>query len=280
MRDWFAAFRDAVNSANGTGWAGWVVASENPLHDELKRGSTSRPGSHSLTRHQPLPPVFTIKLCGIRSLEEARLAVDAGADAIGLNFYAKSRRVVDRAVASEIARTLPPGTAAVGLFVNASAAEIQEVLASVRLDYLQLHGDESPELLREIAGLGLPIVRALRLDGEGLAPVDNYLAACKDLGSVPAGVLLDAAVVGQYGGTGQRIDWTVAARWRETPSRPPMILAGGLVPENVAQAIRAAQPHGVDTASGTESSPGVKDPEKMRSFVLNAREAFLQDPRR
>lgn len=221
--------------------------------------------------------MFSIKLCGIRSLEEARQAVDAGADAIGLNFYAKSKRVVDRAIASEIARSLPSATTAVGLFVNARAAEIQGVLSVVRLDYLQLHGDESPELLAEIAGLGLPIIRALRLDGEGgLAPVDRYLACCQDQGSVPAAVLLDAAVAGQYGGTGQRVDWTVAAQWPDTPGRPPMILAGGLVPENVAAAIRAVRPHGVDTASGTESSPGVKDPAKMRLFVANARGAFQQ----
>lgn len=215
--------------------------------------------------------MFTIKLCGIRTLEEADQAIAAGPDAIGLNFYAKSRRYVAPDVAAQISRQLPAGINTVGLFVNASLAEIRTITDSVRLDYLQLHGDEAPEQMAEIASLGIPVVRALRLGG--LPEVDAYLLSCQKLDVLPTAILLDAAAPGHFGGTGQLADWGEAGRWHDVPHRPRMILAGGLVPENVADAVRAVRPFGVDTASGIETA-GVKDPAKMRSFVLNARSAL------
>jgi len=215
--------------------------------------------------------VFSIKLCGIRSLEEAAQAIAAGPDAIGLNFFAKSRRYVAPDMAAQIVRELPTGISSVALFVNSSLGEIRLISDAIKIDYLQLHGDESPEQMAEIASLGIPIVRAMRL-GE-LPDIDAYLARCLELGVLPAGILLDAVSPGQYGGTGQLADWGEASRWHEVVQRPPMILAGGLVPENVADAVRVVRPFGVDTASGIETA-GVKDPAKMRSFVLNARTAL------
>ena len=241
-------------------WAVPVVAAQGALHD----------GSTSLATHHFLP-VFSIKLCGIRSLEEAAQAIAAGPDAIGLNFFAKSRRYVAPDMAAQIVRELPTGISSVALFVNSSLGEIRLISDAIKIDYLQLHGDESPEQMAEIASLGIPIVRAMRL-GE-LPDIDAYLARCLELGVLPAGILLDAVSPGQYGGTGQLADWGEASRWHEVVQRPPMILAGGLVPENVADAVRVVRPFGVDTASGIETA-GVKDPAKMRSFVLNARTAL------
>ena len=218
--------------------------------------------------------MFTIKLCGIRSVEDARVAADAGADAIGLNFYSKSKRFVAVESAAAISAALRGQLAVVGLFVNATPAEIGAVLQTMPLDYLQLHGDETPEQVAEIAQLNVPIVRALRAGAEGLGPVDDYLARCREVNAPLAAVLLDAAVTGQYGGTGQQVDGAMAAGWRRYPGWPPVILAGGLVPENVADAIRQVAPYGVDTASGIESSPGVKDPAKMRAFAAAARAAL------
>ena len=222
--------------------------------------------------------MFHVKLCGITTVDDALAAARAGADAVGLNFYDKSRRYVSPDVAKEIAAVLPEGICRVGLFVNAPVQMITELFDSVPLDLIQLHGDEPPEY---IAGLGhRPVMRAMRLGPDGLAPIDDYLRRCAKLDCVPDYLLLDAYVKGQYGGTGQTADWTTAARYvsEHQPATddwyPPLVLAGGLTPENVGAAIRTVKPEAVDTAGGVESSPGRKDEELCRRFCEEAKAAF------
>ena len=218
--------------------------------------------------------MFQIKICGITSPNDARVAVEAGADAIGLNFYDKSPRHVTVAAAADIARSVPGDVTIVGVFVNATAERIAKITGEVGLDAVQLHGDEPPELIAEL-GEDFRIVRARRLSPRGLAEIAEDLNACAKRGSRrPDAVLLDANVTGQYGGTGSKLPWsnlTDYCRWLDPT---PMILAGGLRPENVAEAIGLVRPSGVDVASGVEDAPGVKSPEKMRLFIQAAREAF------
>jgi len=219
--------------------------------------------------------VFRIKICGITRPEDGRLAAEAGADAIGLNFYARSKRYVSPKAAREIAAELPAEVARVGVFVNATAAEILDIADTVPLDWVQLHGDEPPGFLPQLAGRR--IIRALRCGSEGLTPLAEYLEYCESLEAPPAAVLVDALTTdGEYGGTGQQAPWDLLAGSRTWLLGKPLILAGGLVPENVAQAIAHVWPLAVDTASGVESSPGVKDAVRMRKFVAAARRAFEQ----
>jgi len=217
--------------------------------------------------------VFRIKICGLRSVEDARIAIDAGADAIGLNFYGKSCRYVKPEMAKEIAAEIMSDAIPVGLFVNHSAEDIRTICHEVGLQVVQLHGDEPPEFLGQI-NRDYDIVRARRISEKGLVEISEDLQACAELsGSCPDALLLDAAAPGQYGGTGKTISWLEIANHHDQLGIP-LILAGGLTPENVAEAIRTVRPHGVDVASGVESSPGVKDKEKMRLFVAAARAAF------
>lgn len=216
--------------------------------------------------------LFTVKICGVRRLEDARAAVDAGADAIGLNFHAPSPRCVDRDEALRIAAGLPQSIIKVGVFVNRPADEVGATCNALQLDLLQIHGDEPPEYLAELAGR--PIIRALRLAHGHFDEVLAYLDRCRTLGVNLQSVLLDAARPGQYGGTGHVIDWPAAAQYALRRDLPPLTLAGGLTPENVAEAIRIVRPAAVDVASGVESSRGVQSAELIRSFVTNARRAF------
>jgi phosphoribosylanthranilate isomerase len=216
--------------------------------------------------------VFRIKICGITTVSDARSAVEAGADAIGLNFFRGSPRFVTLDVAREIAAALPPGVAKVGLFVNASPAEIRSVAEALELDCVQLHGDEPPEHLAKL--MGLAVMRAFRLGPDGLTSVSLYLRACGELGASPQYVLLDAMKSGQYGGTGATFDWQRAIDYLGLPNVPPLVLAGGLTDENVAEAIALVQPTAVDTASGVELAPGRKDIARMMRFVAMARSAF------
>ena len=195
-----------------------------------------------------------IKICGITNLEDALLAADLGADALGFIFYAKSPRKVAPETAREIIAQLPPFVASVGVFVDEAAAVVQELAARVGLDWVQLHGQESPEYCRN---LGRRVIKGFRIrDAESLCPLADYREAAQAL-------LLDSYKQGQVGGTGTGFDWRLA---REAKQFGRIILAGGLTPENVAQAIAAAQPQAVDTASGTEAAPGRKDPAKLRAF--------------
>jgi phosphoribosylanthranilate isomerase len=195
-----------------------------------------------------------IKICGITNLEDALLATDLGANALGFIFYPKSPRYVAPDAAREIIAQLPPFVVSVGVFVDEEAAVVQELAAQVGLDWIQVHGQESPDYCRN---LGRRVIKGFRIKDE---------SSLKDLepfqGAVQA-FLLDAYKKGQVGGTGETFDWRLA---REATRYGQIILAGGLNPDNVAQAIQVAQPQAVDTASGTEASPGKKDPEKLRTF--------------
>jgi phosphoribosylanthranilate isomerase len=150
--------------------------------------------------------LFRIKICGITNADDARLAADAGADAIGLNFYAGSPRYVDIARAEAISAVLPAGVAKVGVFVNAAAREVAETAMRLALDYVQLHGEEPPEFLGEVAALSpVPILRALRFGPAGLTPLAEYLNRCDELGTSPPAVLVDAFSPAAFGGTGEAV---------------------------------------------------------------------------
>lgn len=212
--------------------------------------------------------MFRVKICGITNPRDAQQACEAGADAIGLNFYSGSPRYVTQSQATEIAKSIPPRVLKVGVFVNASAAEILATAKVTPLDVVQLHGDEPASFLAELASLR--ILKVFRAGSAGHSPIIDFLADCKKLGQLPEALLIDAAAPGQYGGSGQTVDWSAVPKIRSHLAGLPVVLAGGLKPENVGDAILAAQPDGVDVASGVEASPGVKDPEKVRRFVAAA----------
>jgi phosphoribosylanthranilate isomerase len=216
--------------------------------------------------------MFRIKICGIMSVEDALAVARAGADAIGLNFYPGSPRHLSLADARQIVAVLPNEIVKVGLFVNASSADVGQVYDDLRLDLIQLHGDEPPEYLAELGGR--PTMRAFRVGDAGLQPVLDYLDRCRATKTSPKLVLLDSLAASEFGGTGQTGDWSAAAKYAAEPDVPPLVLAGGLTPQNVAAAIRAIHPAAVDVASGVESSPGRKDPAAVEAFVQAARSAF------
>lgn len=224
--------------------------------------------------------MFRVKICGVTCPEDGLLAAEAGADAIGLNLYVRSRRHVTPKQASEIAATLPPGIVKVGVFVNAPLEAIRAAHAAVRFGLLQLHGDEPPEFLAALRASELgavPVMRALSCGGSltqgSLTNVAEYLARCRRLDCLPRLVLLDASVPGERGGTGMTCDWQTAARYHEIPGAPPLVLAGGLNADNVAAAIVAVRPAAVDVASGVEDAAGRKDAERCRRFVAAAKAA-------
>lgn len=220
--------------------------------------------------------MFDIKICGIKTLADAQAAVDAGADAIGLNFYEDSRRFVSTGDAAELAKTLPDDVTKVGVFVNAAAERMNEIAASVGLDAIQLHGDEPPALLGEL-NKKIKIVRAKRWNEQGFEILANDLRACLEIGGRrPDAVLVDATVTGQFGGTGSTLPWAELKDYSGWLGDTPLVLAGGLSPENVAEAIRIVRPDGVDVASGVESSPGIKDHRKIQAFIEAARKAFSE----
>jgi phosphoribosylanthranilate isomerase len=195
-----------------------------------------------------------VKICGITEAAHARVAVDAGADAIGLVFYPASPRKLSSAQAAAVARSLPPFVASVGLFVNAPAEEVRAVLGAVSLDLLQFHGDESPEYCESF---GRAFVRAVRMEaGTDLLEYARRFSRAKAL-------LLDAHVPGQPGGTGQTFDWAGIPRGLSIP----IILSGGLTSASVGRAIREVRPWAVDVSSGVERSRGVKDPQKIVEFI-------------
>lgn len=220
--------------------------------------------------------MFRIKICGVTRLDDVRQAVAAGADAIGLNFYPASPRSVSREVARTLVEAIPLGVSKVGVFVNSTAAEMGDLYQELQLDYLQLHGDESPELAAELVRRwpGVRLIRAVRCRVEQVREVEAWVRRLGDLGVVPSGLLVDAVHAGQFGGTGQRADGAVVGALRATGIQLPIILAGGLNSNNVADAVRDARPDAVDTASGVEQSAGIKDEAKMREFVAAANRAL------
>ena len=217
-----------------------------------------------------------IKICGIPDIETAVDVAKFAPDAIGLNFYPHTPRMVSVGMAAEITQNLPPEIDPVGLFVDESVQMIGETCRQISLRTIQLHGNESPEFLRDLAHQDddLRIIRVWRLGPEGLQPLGDYLDWLNDLGIRLLACLIDARVEGKHGGTGTTVDWSVLADDYRRDEWPPMILAGGLHPGNVAGAINIEQPWGEDVASGVESSPGQKDASLVEQFIDAAREAF------
>jgi phosphoribosylanthranilate isomerase len=220
--------------------------------------------------------MFTIKICGITRPEDARATVQAGADAIGLNFYANSPRAIDIVRARSIIAELPREVLRVGLFVNSPPDEISRTYDTLGLDLIQLHGDEPPELL---AALGKrPVMKAFRAKGKhGLQSVFAFLESCRALDCLPNLIVLDAPLTSKFGGSGKLADWRLAREYNEynrNEKSPLLVLAGGLNADNVAEAIRATGARAVDTASGVESRPGIKDAAAIAAFVLAARSAW------
>ncbi len=201
-----------------------------------------------------------VKICGITRPEDALAAAEAGADAIGLVFYDKSPRAVDIGQAWEILDVLPPFVTTVGLFVNADAQTIEDILVEVPLDLLQFHGDEAPDFCEQF---GTPYIKAVRMregtDLKGIA--QRYTAA--------QGLLLDTFRPGVPGGTGEVFDWSLA----QQPCDKPIILAGGLRPDNVAQAIAQVRPWAVDVSGGVEKEKGIKDSGKISAFIQAVKQA-------
>jgi phosphoribosylanthranilate isomerase len=202
-----------------------------------------------------------VKVCGITSLEDALSAAGEGVDALGFNFYPSSPRYIDPMAAREIISRMLPFVAAVGLFVNVSEpVEVARLAREAGVQTLQLHGDETPDYCHKLAGW--PLIKALRVDGR-LSSVDfeRYPVSA---------FLLDAHDEGLWGGTGRAFDWSLATEIRGVR---PIILAGGLKPENVAQAIRIVRPYAVDVCTGVEASPGRKDKARLRAFMSEVRHA-------
>ncbi len=200
-----------------------------------------------------------VKICGVTRLEDALAAVRLGADALGFNFWPGSRRFIAPAVAKVIIRQLPPLVTSVGVFVDPTHDEAVAAAAISGVQVIQLHGGESPVFCRSFQ---LPVLKAIPVGGpEALAALEPYAGL--------AGFLLDAPSTG-HGGSGQPCHWPTA---HEMAGRAQVILAGGLHPGNVAEAIAAVHPYGVDVASGVEQSPGVKDHELLARFLRAAKES-------
>jgi phosphoribosylanthranilate isomerase len=199
-----------------------------------------------------------VKVCGITNPGDARFAVEAGADALGLVF-AESPRQVSVEQAKEVVAALPDGVLKVGVFVNAEPKEVLRIASEVRLDYAQLHGDESPEVVAAVRKGGLKVVKALRVRDAGSLVIEGYEA---DL------FLLDAYSARARGGTGERFDWGLA---KSIKGRGNILVSGGLTPENVQEAIRFFEPYGVDASSSLEEAPGKKNRERVRRFVSAAK---------
>ncbi|HZR03282.1 MAG TPA: phosphoribosylanthranilate isomerase [Burkholderiales bacterium] len=201
-----------------------------------------------------------VKICGITRPEDGLAAAHAGAHAIGLVFHPASPRYVTSERARSIIERLPPFVTAVGLFVDLPAREVENVLAKVPLQLLQFHGDESPDYC---SSFDRPYIKAVRVRPE----VD--LLQCASIFSRARGLLLDAYIHAAHGGTGASFDWALVP-----PRLPlPVVLAGGLTPENVAAAVRAVRPWAVDVSSGVEREKGIKDAAKMAAFIRGARDA-------
>ncbi len=199
-----------------------------------------------------------VKICGITNLRDAHRAVGYGADALGFVFYDKSPRKVSVVMARKIIKSLPPFVVTVGLFVNETIDRVQEIRRESGVDLVQLHGDESPEM---VSALSPYVIKAVRVKGaESVTGLNLYQ---------PRAFLLDAYSDHAYGGTGRSFDWSLS-QWVEDV---PVILAGGLTPENVTAAVAQVKPYGVDVSSGVEAAPGDKDPVKLKTFIENAKGA-------
>ncbi len=201
-----------------------------------------------------------IKICGITNLDDALCAVDAGANALGFNFYRPSVRYIEPEKARSIVKELPSEVMAVGVFVNEQGpSEVGTIAREVGLNGVQLHGDESPEYCEQLKDFY--VIKALSVNaGFNVAKVTTYKVSA---------IMLDASHKELRGGTGQTIDWTIAQQVNESGVK--LFLAGGLSPENVSEAIEAVRPYAVDACSGLEKEPGIKNWERVRSFIERIR---------
>jgi phosphoribosylanthranilate isomerase len=205
-----------------------------------------------------------VKICGITNLEDAQAAVDAGVDALGFVFYPPSPRYVTPEQAAQVIQRLPPFVTTVGLFVDVALDTVNDTAARCGLDRIQLHGRETPEFCSQVTR---PVIKAFRIkNAESLAHLPGYRVSA---------YLLDAYIEGALpGGTGASFSWELAAQ-----ARPygPVILAGGLTPENVEAAIAQTRPYGVDVSTGVEHAPGIKEHRKVREFIARAKAAGRRD---
>jgi len=205
--------------------------------------------------------MIKVKICGITSAEDAQAAVAAGADALGFVMYRKSPRHVEAAAARSIVAELPPFVLPIGVFVNEEPLVVRNLMDECGLALAQLHGDEPPSYCER---LGRPALKAIRLkDRSSFLPLAEFRGRANVRGFV-----IDAYSDQAYGGTGRTIDWALA---EEAARAAPVLLAGGLTPSNVSEAIRVVRPYGVDVSSGVEERPGKKDPAKVRAFITAAR---------
>ncbi len=206
--------------------------------------------------------MIKIKICGITNLEDALASADAGADALGFNFYKKSPRCIEPEKAAEIIAQLPPFVMPVGIFVNEREDKIREIQQLTCLQALQFHGDESPEFCQRF---GARVIKAFQVkDKESLKNMAHYHVGA---------FLLDSYRDGVRGGTGVTFDWHLAV---VAKTFGKVILAGGLTPENVAEAVKLVQPYGVDVAGGVEKEKGIKDHTKTKKFITEVRRAARQ----
>jgi phosphoribosylanthranilate isomerase len=198
-----------------------------------------------------------VKVCGMTSLQDARVAVEEGADAVGFIFYKKSPRSVTMKLVREIVLELPPFVDTVGVFVDETAEQVNKIADYCNLDLIQLHGDESPAFCKRMRRR---VIKAFRVkDMQSVKKLSSFQVS---------GFLLDTFSETLHGGTGKVFDWNLALPAKKFG---PVIMAGGLTPNNVQQAIRQVRPYGVDVCSGVESEPGIKDHKKVRTFLKNAK---------
>lgn len=201
-----------------------------------------------------------IKICGITNRADAEEAATLGADMIGLNFYLKSPRCIDDTMAQRIVSALPSQVEPIALFVNEPPASAQRIARSLGIATVQVHGDHPLTLPAD----GRWILAFSIADAQDVRQITSHLDLLRQAGTYPHAILVDARVPGMFGGTGQTAPWRLLA---DLDLGVPLILAGGLTPDNVAEAIRIVRPYAVDVASGVESSPGKKDADKMRRFI-------------
>ena len=241
--------------------------------------------------------VMWIKICGITRVVDAHAAAEAGVDAVGVNFYPASKRFVSPETAQAIADALRPKLDVVGVFVNSPAQDVVDIIKRIQLTAVQFHGDETAESIVAVrkACPNIAIVRAFRLRKNKIADVLHSIRELQQSGAALAAVLVDAFMPDEYGGTGHMIAADLfgefrqclssfagasddSAKWLSSATPPRVILAGGLTPETVAKAANVARPWGVDTASGVESTPGIKSSEQIRQFVKAVRTTASSGP--
>jgi phosphoribosylanthranilate isomerase len=202
-----------------------------------------------------------VKICGITTAEDAQAAVESGADALGFNFYPKSKRYISPDRAAVIIKSVPAKILAVGVFVNPDKEDVRDAIQKSRINVLQFSGDEKPE---HLSGFKIPIIKAIHITDR--ASVEKMKSFVVD------SYLLDTFSSDDFGGTGKQFHWEIAM---EAKRYGKIIVAGGLTPENVSDLVRNVRPYGVDVSSGVELRPGIKDHQKVKAFIRRAREAHF-----